>query len=175
MSRAVFYVRAVFGLAVRMLGVLLLVAAGLKAWDAARSHIPRAEVWELAYYVFTIFEIGFEVFLGAWLVSGLFKKLAVKAAILCFMIFFIVTMWKVGIGAKTCGCFGPVEVAPIVTLLAIDLPAIIILALFGLLPEAAASPVIAEGAKKQSGDNQAEQSVADPKQSPTSFGTIISF
>jgi len=140
--------------AVKLLGVLLLVAAALKAWDLTHSHVPRTEVWEIAYNVFIIFQIGFEVFLGSWLISGLFKKLAVKVAILCFVVFFIVTMWKVVIGAKTCGCFGPIEVAPLVTLLAIDLPAIIILALFGLLPDVAVSPIVATTEKLQSKDDQ---------------------
>jgi hypothetical protein len=157
LNRTVFYIGIVCGAAVKLLGFLLLVAAALKAWDLARSHVPRTEVWEIAYNVFIICQIGFEVFLGAWLISGLFKKLAVKVAILCFVVFFIVTMWKVGIGAKTCGCFGPVEVAPLVTLLAVDLPAIIILALFGLLPEVTASTPVALPAKEQSGDNQLEE------------------
>jgi len=164
LNRTVFYIRFFCGAAVKLLGVLLLVAAALKAWDLTRSHIPRTEVWEIAYNVFIFCQIGFEVFLGSWLISGLFKKLAVKVAIICFVLFFIVTMWKVGIGSKTCGCFGPVEVAPLVTLLAIDLPAIIILALFGLLPDVAASPIVAAADKVQSKDDRADQPVSNTEQ-----------
>ncbi len=129
------YVRVVCDGAIRLLGVLLVVAAALKAWQFLADHTPPDDLVEAFFRVFTVFEICFEVLIGLWLVSGLWKKWAVRVAILCFAVFFCITLYHVGAGSKTCGCFGPIEVAPLITLLAIDLPAIIVLAAFGLLPE----------------------------------------
>jgi hypothetical protein len=77
-----------------------------------------------------IFQVEFEVSLGVWLLSGVFKHLAWLAALCCFGLFCGVTFYKGLTGAASCGCLGTVHVNPWVTLLAIDLPAVIALGLF---------------------------------------------
>ena len=71
-----------------------------------------------------------ELAIGIWLLSGLLKKAAWLAAISCFSLFSMITLYKGITGAESCGCFGKVHVNPWITLFAIDLPAVIALALF---------------------------------------------
>ncbi|HUT29914.1 MAG TPA: hypothetical protein VMX13_08990 [Sedimentisphaerales bacterium] len=49
------------------------------------------------------------------------------AALACFSLFSFVTLYKGLTGAASCGCFGSVHVNPWITLLAIDIPAVIML------------------------------------------------
>jgi hypothetical protein len=65
-----------------------------------------------------------------WLLSSLLKKAAWLAAISCFSLFSAVTFYKAITGYASCGCFGSVHVNPWITLFAIDLPAVIALAVF---------------------------------------------
>jgi thiol-disulfide isomerase/thioredoxin len=74
--------------------------------------------------------VEFELAMGIWLLSGVFKRLAWLAGLLCFGLFCCVTLYKGLTGAASCGCFGTVHVNPWITLLAIDLPAVIALSLF---------------------------------------------
>jgi len=48
----------------------------------------------------------------------------------CFIVFSLVTLYKALSGADSCGCFGSVHVNPWITLLVIDLPAVVALAIF---------------------------------------------
>ncbi len=49
---------------------------------------------------------------------------------MCFSAFSAITLYKAVTGADSCGCFGSVHVNPWITLFAIDLPAVIALAVF---------------------------------------------
>lgn len=128
-----FNMELVSGIALKLLGILLLVAAVLKGCQLFTESVADDDI--LTYRVFMIFQVGFEVFLGIWLISGLFKKAVWRVALFCFVIFFCITLYKVIIDAESCGCFGVIQVKPWVTLFAIDMPAIIILAIFGALFE----------------------------------------
>lgn len=77
-----------------------------------------------------VLQVDFELALGIWLLSGLFKKAAWLAAISCFSLFSAVTLYKGIRGAESCGCFGTVHVNPWVTLFAIDIPSVIALLVF---------------------------------------------
>lgn len=77
-----------------------------------------------------VLQVDFELALGIWLLSGLFKKAAWLAALICFLVFSFITLYKVLIGAESCGCFGSVDVNPWVTLFAIDIPSVIALVLY---------------------------------------------
>jgi hypothetical protein len=50
--------------------------------------------------------------------------------LLCFSVFSAITLYKGITGAESCGCFGSIHVNPWITLFAIDLPAVIALAVF---------------------------------------------
>jgi len=111
-----------------LLGVLLIIAAVLKGWQLLAEPIVDDSIWTSR--PFLILQVELELALGIWLFSGLFKKAAWLAALSCFGVFSLVTLYKGITGAESCGCFGKVHVNPWITLFAIDLPAVIALALF---------------------------------------------
>jgi len=111
-----------------LLGVLLIIAAVLKGWQLLSEPMVDDSIWTSR--PFLILQVEFELALAIWLLSGLFKKAAWVAAISCFGVFSFVTLYKGITGAESCGCFGKVHVNPWITLFAIDLPAVIALALF---------------------------------------------
>jgi len=112
----------------RLLGVLLLTAAVLKGWQLLTEPVANSDIW--SYRPFLILTVEFELALGIWLLSGLFKKAAWLAALLCFLGFSAITLYKAVTGAASCGCFGSVHVNPWITLFAVDLPAVVALAVF---------------------------------------------
>ena len=109
----------------KLLAALLLTAAVLKGWQLLTEPVANSDIW--SYRPFLILTVEFELALGIWLLSGLFKKAAWLAALLCFSAFSAITLYKVVTGAASCGCFGTVHVNPWITLFAIDLPAVIAL------------------------------------------------
>ncbi len=89
-----------------------------------------AEYRSIVRYGFLIFQVEFELALGIWLLSGLFRRAAWLAALGCFGLFCGVTLYKALAGFDSCGCFGRVQVSPWVTLLAVDVPAAALLGIF---------------------------------------------
>ena len=112
----------------KVLGLLLIVAAVLKGHELLTVPVAGKDLW--SWRPFLIFQVEFELAMGIWLLSGVFKRLAWLAGLLCFGLFCCVTLYKGLTGAASCGCFGTVHVNPWITLLAIDLPAVIALSLF---------------------------------------------
>jgi len=112
----------------RILGLLLLTAAVLKGHELLTVPVANRGLW--TWRPFLIFQAECELALGLWLLSGLFKRLAWLATLLCFGLFCCVTLYKSLTGAASCGCFGTVHVNPWLTLSAIDLPAVVALTLF---------------------------------------------
>jgi hypothetical protein len=112
----------------RGLGLLLLTAAVLKGHELLTTPMANTDLWSNRYFL--IFQVEFELALGIWLLSGLFKRAAWLAAVVCFGLFCCVTLYKGLIGAASCGCFGKVHVNPWITLFAIDLPATMLLFCF---------------------------------------------
>jgi hypothetical protein len=112
----------------KILGLLLVAAAVLKGHELLTVPVANQDLW--SWRPFLIFQIEFELALGIWLLSGLFKPLAWLAALACFALFCGVTLYKALTGAASCGCFGTVHVNPWITLFAVDLPAVIALSLF---------------------------------------------
>jgi thiol-disulfide isomerase/thioredoxin len=106
----------------------LLAAAVLKGHELLTTPMANTDIWSNRYFM--IFQVEFELALGIWLVSGLFKRAAWLAAAACFSLFCCVTLYKGLTGAESCGCFGKVHVNPWITLFAIDLPAVLGLFLF---------------------------------------------
>jgi hypothetical protein len=111
-----------------MLGLILLVAAGLKAHQLAsdpfvtlahRSPLPSGEGWLRALTPaflhprpFLIAVVECELLLGLVLLSGILPRLTWALALLCFGGFAIVSLYKGISGESTCGCFGRVPVNP---------------------------------------------------------------
>jgi hypothetical protein len=112
----------------KVLGLLLLTAAVLKGQELLTVPAANRDFW--SWRPFLVFQVECELALGIWLLSGPFRRLAWLAALLCFGLFCSVTLYKGLTGAASCGCFGRVHVDPWVTLLAVDLPAVLALALF---------------------------------------------
>lgn len=84
---------------------------------------------------FLIINIFLTTGLGIWLVCGLFRKAAWLLAIIAFFVFILDTAYKGVVGAASCGCFGQVEMNPWLTLLAINLPMLVLLLAFRPLGE----------------------------------------
>ena len=112
----------------KILGLLLLTAAVLKGHELLTTPMANADIWTNRNFM--IFQVEFELALGIWLLSGLFKRAAWLVTLGCFVLFFGVTLYKGITGAASCGCFGNVHVNPWITLFAIDLPAVVLLAIF---------------------------------------------
>jgi len=106
---------------------LLLVAAVLKAQQLATE--PVADNSLLTYRWALIAQVEFEIALGLWLLSGLYRRLAWAVATTCFVGFCGVTLYKGVTGEASCGCFGRIRVNPWYTLL-LDVSVVILLLLF---------------------------------------------
>ncbi len=120
--------KAPANIVLRFLGALLLTAAALKGWQLLTEPLPNTDIW--SYRPLLILAVELELALAIWLLSGLFKKAAWLAALLCFCAFSAITAYKALKGAASCGSFGSVQVNPWITLFAIDLPAVIALVVF---------------------------------------------
>ena len=112
----------------RILGVLLLATVMLKGHELLTTPVANTDMW--SYRPFLILQVEFELGMGIWLISGLFKRLSWLVTALCFTLFSGVTLYQGISGAASCGCFGNVHVNPWITLSLIDLPALIALILF---------------------------------------------
>ncbi|MFV1965060.1 MAG: MauE/DoxX family redox-associated membrane protein [Pirellulaceae bacterium] len=93
-----------------LLGVVLLIAAALKAWQLSTE--PVAEDGLLTSRGFLIALVEFELLFGLCLLFGLVPRVTWPIAMLCFVGFSCVALYKALSGAASCGCFGKVEVNP---------------------------------------------------------------
>ena len=112
----------------KLLALLLITGAILKGWQLLTEPIANNDIF--SYRPFLILVVESELALGIWLLSGLFKKAAWLTALSCFALFSFITLYKGLAGAESCGCFGSVQVNPWITLFAVDIPAVIVLAVF---------------------------------------------
>jgi hypothetical protein len=93
--------------------LILLVAAGLKAYQLSTTPMIGVGIFHSRW--FNVFVVEFEIFFSLWLVFGFLPKLTRLAAIGCFLIFTIVSLFKALLGELSCGCFGLISVDPWVT------------------------------------------------------------
>jgi hypothetical protein len=108
------------------LGVLLLVAAGLKLNGLQVSAVPRAGLLYAPGVQMAV--LLWEAFLGLWLVSGRRPLGSWLAAAGTFAVFAGVSGYLGWIGQADCGCFGAVKASPWQAF-AVDILALLALAL----------------------------------------------
>lgn len=96
-----------------LVAALLLVAAGLKAYQLATQPV-LGEAW-LDTRSVGVAVVQFELIFGVWLISGIRPRLARWATLVCFTIFGFISLYRAVAGHQSCGCFGPVQVNPWVT------------------------------------------------------------
>jgi hypothetical protein len=90
--------------------VILLVAAHLKAYSFVGHISQQPELkWQESI---TIGTIGSEFVLAGWILSGVAKVWARRAAIVILSVFICVAGYLLLVGEEDCGCFGPVQVHP---------------------------------------------------------------
>jgi len=103
-------------------------SCGLYPAGASSLPIISEGFWES--WEFFVIQIPLELGLGIWLLCGLFRKAGWLLGLISFGGFIIVTAGKVISGAESCGCFGTVTVDPLITLLTMDVPLFVLLAIF---------------------------------------------
>jgi len=94
----------------RALGLVLLVAAGLKGHELALD--PLADDSFLASPRLQIALVELEILLGLWLLSGLARRGAWVAALGFFIAVAGVSLYMALAGQTSCGCFGRLTVNP---------------------------------------------------------------
>ena len=120
----------------------LLAGAVLKLVDASPSHLPVALIqWMGALGVDLAFVLRFSIAVELVVVGvmWLLPRLARPVGIAMLVSFLPVLIGDVALGASSCGCFGPVQVHPGVTL-AMDLGFLLGLWLLGRRVERLATP-----------------------------------
>ena len=66
--------RSASDIVLKLLGLLLLTGAVMKGWQLLTEPVANSDIW--SYRPFLILVVEFEIALGIWLLSGLFKRLA---------------------------------------------------------------------------------------------------
>lgn len=107
--------------------IVLPVAAVLKGHQLATEPVAGDSLFTYRWSM--VLQVEFELALGLWLLSGLWRRLAWATALVCFVFFSGVTLHKGLSGETSCACFGVVEVSPWITL-ALDLSIVTLLAIF---------------------------------------------
>jgi len=92
------------------LGLLLLVAAGLKGHQLATGPVLGAGLLHSRELLIGVVE--FELLFGLWLLAGFYARWTWTAALACFVLLAGVSFCKALSGQASCGCFGKVSVNP---------------------------------------------------------------
>lgn len=98
-----------------VLGVLLLVAAGLKLFALSGAGASVAAVPELGWFAqpwVQLLVAEWELLLGAWLLSGVSARMSWLAALVTFGAFAAVSGYFGWVGVASCGCLGAVQTNP---------------------------------------------------------------
>jgi hypothetical protein len=94
----------------RSVGLLLLAAAGLKAYGLSADPVARMGIFSVPEFQLAV--IQFEVFLGLWLLWGIQPLGSWAVALVTFAGFAGVSLYQVSVGQSSCGCFGRLAVSP---------------------------------------------------------------
>lgn len=103
-----------YSLVARLLGLLLLMAAGLKLYGLRVEPVAGAGIFSAAEFQVAVVE--FEIVLALWLLSGIRTVLSWLVALVTFTGFATASFYLAWIGQSSCGCFGSVHVDPWFTL-----------------------------------------------------------
>jgi hypothetical protein len=110
-----------------VLGLVILAAAALKTHELATRPAKNLNILSYRWSLALLVEV--QIVLGLWWLSGLYRRLAWLAALVCFTFFTGVTIYEGLAGYESCGCFGAVEVHPWYTLV-FDVCAVVALLVF---------------------------------------------
>lgn len=93
-----------------VLGFLVLLTGSLKTHTAFAGKpvetYLRVGPWELLAIA------EFEFFLGGWLITGVYPRLARRCALMTFLCFLAVSFLTAFNGERSCSCFGELKVSP---------------------------------------------------------------
>lgn len=110
----------------RLVGLLLLVAAGLKLSGFNVDPVVRSGQLNASWVQLVL--IQFEILLGIWLLSGWKQAGSWLATVITFTGFAAYSLYAALIGQTSCGCFGKLPVSPWYAF-ALDLGVLLILGL----------------------------------------------
>jgi hypothetical protein len=96
------------------LGLVLLIAAGLKGHEFATEPAVRVGLFESRWFLIGLIELEFSF--GVWLLLGFYARVTWRLAMICFSTFAILSLVKALWGYQSCGCFGKVAVNPWLTI-----------------------------------------------------------
>jgi hypothetical protein len=108
--------------------LVLFVAAGFKVHQLVTVPILGEGLLHTRW--FNIFAVEFELLFGVWLIFGLLPSLTRLATIGLFSVFALVSLYKAIAGEASCGCFGIINVPPMLTLF-FDVVVVLVLLRFG--------------------------------------------
>ncbi|MGL4423241.1 MAG: MauE/DoxX family redox-associated membrane protein [Gemmataceae bacterium] len=91
-------------------GVVLIVASVLKVTSRAEVSSVLSNFISPSWLQLSI--VQYELFLGAWLLSGVSKPASKLVAIITFALFAIYTLQSILSGQPSCGCFGALPMKP---------------------------------------------------------------
>lgn len=94
----------------RLVGLLLLTAAGLKLYGLQSLPTTRSGIFSAAWLQVGLIEL--EMVLGLWLISGCYPIAARCSAVVVFGIFAVASAFAGWIGQASCGCFGELPINP---------------------------------------------------------------
>src|SRR5438105_3932971 len=109
---------------IRIVAAILVVAAAAKGHALVLGHALQMST------LATAAQVGGELLLAVWLLSGVYAPLAWLAALCTFTVFSVVAAAELWRGQNSCGCFGMVTVPPEITL-SLDVAAAAVLLFMG--------------------------------------------
>lgn len=93
-----------------VLGLLLLSTGGLKTHTAFSDQPIESYLLTSRWELLVIAE--FEFFLGGWLITGTYSRLARRCALMTFLCFLGVSLLTALSGERSCTCFGALQASP---------------------------------------------------------------
>ena len=98
-----------------LIGVVLLIAAGMKAHQLISGYVPSPTsvpgIPFLTSPSFQLLNVEIELLIGLWLISGLYKRLAACFTIVYFLLLSGVSGYLIVAGSDCC-CFGRLVISP---------------------------------------------------------------
>lgn len=93
-----------------LLGLVLLASSVLKGYQSIAAEFVGESFF--ASRTFTLLVASTEYLLALFLLANVFEKQVWGVALIAFLAFAGVSLWKAGAGMRSCGCFGLLTVSP---------------------------------------------------------------